>query len=337
MDGTQVQAAGVGGAAGGAVHHDDHLRAVRLHLGRQPAHRQGPRRRRRWPTPRTTSSSSDCSCCSSRDALAMVLPYEKPGPAARSGSPTTGTPRSAASLMAGCGLYALMGFPLDDMWHRIFGQDVTLWGPTHLMMIGGAGFSTLSALFLEHEGRKARTDDTPPDGIGLKFVQYLAFAGVLIGASVYPDRVRLRRAAVPAGVRADADRRRRRARLGGRPDLHGPGCRAHRRGRRHRSARDRRLAGGSRARRAGQLVRAVPRGRDHRRTAGPDPAAETAGRVRLGRRTRHRHRGTVAGVAVDQRRLLPPVADQHVAGGAGHGRTGRHPHRWLRSDGRAWC
>lgn len=53
------------------------------------------------------------------------------------------------------------------------------------MMIGGAGFSTLAALYLEHEGRKDRTDDTPPDGIGLKFVQYLAFAGVLIGASVY--------------------------------------------------------------------------------------------------------------------------------------------------------
>jgi hypothetical protein len=88
-------------------------------------------------------------------------------------------------VMAGCGLYALMGFPLDDVWHRIFGQDVTLWGPTHLMMIGGAGFSTLAALYLEHEGRKARPEDAAPDGIGLKFVQYLAFAGVLIGASVY--------------------------------------------------------------------------------------------------------------------------------------------------------
>ena len=54
--------------------------------------------------------------------------------------------------MAGCGLYALIGFPLDDIWHRIFGQDVTLWGPTHLMMIGGAGFSTLSALFLGPRG-----------------------------------------------------------------------------------------------------------------------------------------------------------------------------------------
>ncbi|OBG14037.1 hypothetical protein A5765_11725 [Mycolicibacterium celeriflavum] len=115
---------------------------------------------------------------------AMVLPYEKPGPAAVRITDDWYAPVGGV-VMAGCGLYALMGFPLDDIWHRIFGQDVTLWGPTHLMMIGGAGFSTLAALYLEKEGQRVRTDDTPPDGIGLKFVQYLAFAGVLIGASVY--------------------------------------------------------------------------------------------------------------------------------------------------------
>ena len=54
------------------------------------------------------------------------------------------------------------------------------------MMIGGAGFSTLSALFLEHEGRKAvRRRPRRKDGPGLKFVQYLAFGGVVIGMSVF--------------------------------------------------------------------------------------------------------------------------------------------------------
>lgn len=115
---------------------------------------------------------------------AIVLPFDRPGPAAVRITDHWYAPVGGL-VMAGCGLYALMGFPLDDMWHRIFGQDVTLWGPTHLMMIGGAGFSTLAALYLEHEGRKDRPADAAPDGIGLKFVQYLAFAGVLIGASVY--------------------------------------------------------------------------------------------------------------------------------------------------------
>ena len=87
--------------------------------------------------------------------------------------------------MAGCGLYALMGFPLDDIWHRIFGQDVTLWGPTHLMLIGGAGFSLLAVLYLEHEGRKAMTHDSRTAS-GAGSWRYFAFGGLLIGLSVYP-------------------------------------------------------------------------------------------------------------------------------------------------------
>ena len=121
---------------------------------------------------------------------AIVLPLgaeAKPGPAAVRITDDWYAPVGGI-VMAGCGMYALLGFPLDDVWHRIFGQDVTLWGPTHLMMIGGAGFSTLSALYLEHEGRRATAqtgEAAPKDGMGLQFVQYLAFAGVLIGLSVY--------------------------------------------------------------------------------------------------------------------------------------------------------
>src|SRR4051812_38817510 len=51
-----------------------------------------------------------------------------------------------------CGSIALLGFPLDALWHSLFGEDVTLWGPTHLFMIGGAGFSTLGVWMLVREG-----------------------------------------------------------------------------------------------------------------------------------------------------------------------------------------
>ena len=115
---------------------------------------------------------------------AIVLPYEKPGPFAVRITKDWYAPVSGF-LMAGCGLYALTGFPLDDMWHRIFGQDVTLWGPTHLMMIGGAGFSTISALLLEYEGGRAMGDDKPKEGIFLKGVKYLGFGGIIIGLSVF--------------------------------------------------------------------------------------------------------------------------------------------------------
>lgn len=59
------------------------------------------------------------------------------------------------ALIAVCGCFALIGFPLDDVWHRLFGQDVTLWGPTHLLMIGGASLATLGVWALQIEGRRA--------------------------------------------------------------------------------------------------------------------------------------------------------------------------------------
>jgi hypothetical protein len=38
------------------------------------------------------------------------------------------------------------------MWHGLFGEDVTLWGPTHLFMIGGAGVSTLGVWMVMRQG-----------------------------------------------------------------------------------------------------------------------------------------------------------------------------------------
>ena len=53
--------------------------------------------------------------------------------------------------MAACGAFSLVAFPLDDVWHRIFGQDVTLWSPTHLMLITGASLSVFGGLALYRE------------------------------------------------------------------------------------------------------------------------------------------------------------------------------------------
>lgn len=119
---------------------------------------------------------------------AMVLPYDKPGASAVRITRTWYAPVGGV-LMTICGLYALIGFPLDDIWHRIFGQDVTLWGPTHLMLIGGAGLSLIAVLFLEYEGRRAMRDDlgeeAPRDGRGITFMRYLSFGGLVVGLSVY--------------------------------------------------------------------------------------------------------------------------------------------------------
>ena len=63
------------------------------------------------------------------------------------------------ALLITCGAFALTGFPLDDLWHRMFGQDVTLWGPTHLVMINGAILSVPVLAVLALESRRARRAD----------------------------------------------------------------------------------------------------------------------------------------------------------------------------------
>jgi hypothetical protein len=116
--------------------------------------------------------------------LAITIPFEKPGPAAVRITRNWYAPVGGV-LMAGCGMYAMLGFPLDDVWHRIFGQDVTLWGPTHLMMIGGANFSLFATLMLEYESRRAVPEDGSPDKWFVKVMRYLSLGGLFIGMSVY--------------------------------------------------------------------------------------------------------------------------------------------------------
>jgi len=57
-------------------------------------------------------------------------------------------------VITAAGAIALLGFPSDDVWHRLFGQDVTEWGPTHIMMIGGAVTCVLGIPLLFAEARQ---------------------------------------------------------------------------------------------------------------------------------------------------------------------------------------
>ncbi len=99
-------------------------------------------------------------------------------------------------LMVCCSAFSLIGFPLDDVWHRLFGQDVTLWGPTHLMLIGGAGMTLVSMLVLLVEGGGAAAlepaerdaPQTRPDRVRRVLTRF-RFAGIaggfLVGLSTF--------------------------------------------------------------------------------------------------------------------------------------------------------
>ena len=120
--------------------------------------------------------------------LACSMPLdEKPGPAAVRFIKGWDVPVGGL-LLTGAGFYALLGFPLDDVWHRLFGQDVTLWGPTHLMLITGAGLSIIGLLVLEQEGHGGLSTDDGDRKVGrtTRFVrQASAMGGLLLGLSVY--------------------------------------------------------------------------------------------------------------------------------------------------------
>src|SRR3954453_19494383 len=93
-------------------------------------------------------------------------------------------------MLFACGAFSLLGFPLDDGWHRIFGQDVTLWGPTHLMLFGGAAMTLLGRATLLVEGqRAARAERQEPTGLPgkrlMNFQKAGLMGGFLIGMSTF--------------------------------------------------------------------------------------------------------------------------------------------------------
>src|SRR3954466_14023516 len=93
-------------------------------------------------------------------------------------------PLGAIMVMA-CGAVSLLAFPLDDVWHRLFGQDVTLWGPTHLLLIGGASFSILGQWVLDVEGGKAAKAPAR-EGSPFMYVRNVSLVGsLLVGLSTF--------------------------------------------------------------------------------------------------------------------------------------------------------
>ena len=75
---------------------------------------------------------------------------DRPGPTAVRIGKDWYAPLGGIMMMV-CGFFSLIAFPLDDFWHRLFGQDVTLWGPTHLMLIGGAVMTLVAIAIIQAE------------------------------------------------------------------------------------------------------------------------------------------------------------------------------------------
>src|SRR5256714_9527777 len=115
--------------------------------------------------------------------LACAIPKEKPSPSAIR-LPNGWQVPLGGLLIAFCGATSLAAFPLDDIWHRLFGQDVTLWGPTHLLLIGGASFSIIGAWILHVEGESTRTSSGPARRRA-RAREFILAGSVLVGLSTF--------------------------------------------------------------------------------------------------------------------------------------------------------
>ena len=89
-------------------------------------------------------------------------------------------PRSAIALGA-LGLGAVAAFPLDDLWHRAYGVDVTLWSPTHLQLIMGGSLSPIAIWLMIREGRREAGSD--PSVLG-RAIEVLSFGAILTGLAI---------------------------------------------------------------------------------------------------------------------------------------------------------
>ena len=85
-----------------------------------------------------------------------VLAWEtlRPGPGDAAGPRVTGLPLGGTlgyHLAASGIAITVLAAPVDDLWHRLFGLDVTLWSPPHLMGLFGSVVNTLACLVIARE------------------------------------------------------------------------------------------------------------------------------------------------------------------------------------------
>jgi hypothetical protein len=115
--------------------------------------------------------------------LAVTLGDDAPDEVAKFRLPWGWEAPVGSVLLAVCGLIALAGFPLDDVWHRLFGQDVTLWGPTHVQMVGGASLATLAMWSLGVQARRVQPPTDRKKTLHVRYGEMAAAGSFLIGMS----------------------------------------------------------------------------------------------------------------------------------------------------------
>jgi hypothetical protein len=69
----------------------------------------------------------------------------------------------------------VLAAPIDDLWHRLFGIDVTLWSPPHLLGLAGGAVNSLGCVMLAREIYDARSRT----GLAATLISVAMFYGTL--------------------------------------------------------------------------------------------------------------------------------------------------------------
>ncbi len=92
-------------------------------------------------------------------------------------------------------LNSAAGFPLDQYWHTLYGIDVTIWAPFHIMVIAGlaliafgVAYSFASLINMATSLQAVRTKRVATIGLLVAFATSLCIFSVLVVEGIGPDK-----------------------------------------------------------------------------------------------------------------------------------------------------
>lgn len=88
-------------------------------------------------------------------------------------------PWSSLGMMA-AGAGGIAAFPLDALWHEMYGLDITLWSPSHLQLVAGGSFGTIAAWLMIAEALPG----SRPTRLG-RLIHITTAGATLIGMSTF--------------------------------------------------------------------------------------------------------------------------------------------------------
>src|SRR6185436_9867577 len=111
-----------------------------------------------WIAPHVITYASVVVACAISFGVLVVETWRARGGTASAGTVTIAGLRGTPGFhLAWWGMaIVILAAPVDDLWHRLFGLDVTLWSPPHLLGLAGAAVNSLGCVLLAREAYAAR-------------------------------------------------------------------------------------------------------------------------------------------------------------------------------------